>query len=296
MYNKFGMKDCGPQTAYNIVVGAQYDGVTEAMLKPPSEIAPAINNWFNTPHTMGEVLEMLALPGINVKAHKIMNGIDDFNTMKMIIEKVGVTYVLFDYGIKGKLNEEWWNSMKRIMNMGATWEQIETVLMNFATVPESPYHSYDEFYNAIRRYGLMFICSKQLGNTDGLERAETMYTYWDDIRTLFSLATFYPSHIETKKIIITGEILMVTTPDGKPYVDREDFIKYVNTISVQYGVLYKTSKAFNSSEFVIADSPSNTEKYREGMARGILITSDKFLQLIKQRLIDYKNSKNNSNI
>ena len=284
IYNSFGIMDFGPQSAYDYINIHNIHDVPGALVDCPKAIEENIVNWFNSYHTPGEVLEMLAIPGIGTKAHKIMNNINNFTEFNNAIDNVGTNHVLYECGLRGKLPDKYWELMLQFHETGGEWERFKNFLLKFSTTGVIPFNNYDEFFNEIKRAGLYQLCMIQLGGdgTDGMERAETMSCYWNEIQVISGMVKCYPNKIETRKIIITGDITKVTREDGLPF-DRLEFINYINSISSTYGVRYQNSTAFNSSEFIIADYPSNTRKYHMGLEKGNLVNSEEFLNIIRKR-------------
>ena len=79
-------------------------------------------------------------------------------------------------------------------------------------------------------------------------------------------------------VIMTGEIRNVVDDNGYVFKPRESFISWLNK---RYeGVITIKLGTVSSSDFVIADRPSSSSKYREGERTGKLITSDKLLLIL----------------
>lgn len=81
------------------------------------------------------------------------------------------------------------------------------------------------------------------------------------------------------KIAITGDITKCLDDNGHP-LTQEGFLEYANSKLADYSIQLMASKAFKEIVAVIADSPSNSEKYLAGKRRGILLTSDKLIPFI----------------
>lgn len=286
VYNTFGIMDFGPQSAYSYVVSNSIFGIPDALRKAPISIKGNIDRWLNSMHTAGELLELLAIPGIGSKAHKMLEGLPDFNSLCNAVNVYGTIIVLAKCGIMGKLNTTWWDAMLKFHEQCGPWEKFKGVLVKNSTTKNIPYDDYEEFFDDVKISGLSAVFERQLGGEgkDGRERAESVYLHWDEIEEIFTMTKCYPVNITTAKIIITGDIIKVTKPDGSMF-ERQEFINFINTLSLQYGVRYQNSVAFTAAEYIIADTPSNTRKYQMGMQKGNLITSDEFLKIIKERVV-----------
>ncbi len=285
VYNRFGIMNFGPRNAYDWVTTSGIKTVPEAIVRAPNSIKPAIQVWMASYHSAGEILEMLAIPGIGTKSHKMLQGINNLQYFQQAIEYYGVQRVMLKCGLQGQLRWEWWEALKEARAQGLSWEDFSGYILKNSQTGFVPYDSYQLFSDAITMEGLINIFEIQLGGQgrDAQNCAESVFTYWDEIKILFNMAKCLPSDIETRKIIITGDITQVTKPDGGMF-ERFEFIDFVNQIALEAGIRYQNSTAFTTSEFIIADYPSNTNKYRRGLEKGNLITSAEFLQLIKERV------------
>lgn len=65
---------------------------------------------------------------------------------------------------------------------------------------------------------------------------------------------------------------------------RKEFVKYCNEICYGKAEIIEAG-ASSKTKFVIADFPSDSSKYNYGQSKGILITSDKFIEYLKQEVI-----------
>ena len=111
VYSRFGLENLGPKFAYNWVVGTGIHSVPEALLNPPNDIANAILSWFDMPHTTGEIIEMLAIPGIGSKGTKMMGDIRNYKEFCAYIDVCGRQIVMHKCGFRGTLRPEWWNAL-----------------------------------------------------------------------------------------------------------------------------------------------------------------------------------------
>ena len=81
------------------------------------------------------------------------------------------------------------------------------------------------------------------------------------------------------KVAITGDITKCLDDNGCA-LTQEGFLEYANKKLEQHSIQLIASKAFSQIIAVVADSPSNSEKYLAGKRRGILITSDKLVDFV----------------
>lgn len=283
VYSYFGISDFGPQTAYTFVNSNNIKNIPDALQRAPYEIKNRVTEWFDSPHTMGQILELLSIPNINAKSHKMMDNIKDWKNFTLYVENFGVIKVLSKCGIVGRIKPEWWMAMKQVRLYGCSWEKWREYLIKSSVKDNIPYTSFEQFDADLRIEGLTELFQRQLGGSgrDGAERAEDIYLYWSEFEELCGMVTCFTGNIITQKIVITGDIINVKKSDGNLF-DRLEFVDYINKIAIKHGVQFENSVALKSTNFVIADYPSNTRKYVAGMARGLLISSDKFLERVKK--------------
>lgn len=107
-------------------------------------------------------------------------------------------------------------------------------------------------------------------------------TYLDDIKEAINLfkGNLTCNVYGTASIVITGSVF----PEGRP-MSRNEFIKYLNQLTLledgRQVLSVKECSAIQTCDVIIADSPSNSRKYRAGLERGVLMTSTDYVQLIK---------------
>lgn len=291
VYNRFGLMNAGAKFAYDWTVNCGLTGIPDALLKAPDTIKNNILAWLSVPHTPGEIIEMTGIPGIGTKSTKMMECVHNYNHFAEMIDVFGRQIVLFKCGIEGKVNPKWWSALVSAVKQGYSWEQLSGFILKNSKYDKLPYDTTQDFMDAVLYEGLSAIFRTTLGGTgrDGENCAESVFLYWEEVKSMFKICKCYPEKIETRKIIITGDITQIVKPDGNTY-ERQEFIDYINTFSVMAGIRYQNSTAFASSEFVIADYPSGTNKYRRGQAMGNLISSSDFVQLIKKRVKEYEES------
>lgn len=282
LYKRFDSNGIGNTVAEQYIKDNHIRNIVDALKRPPEQIADKVLLWAVQPHRSAEILQMMQLPGLGITCEKLMG---DYPSWKDFTE-----VVIFNG-----------------MNMYFTWNQIEVNMkflrklyscyVNRANVDfnavkgvlksafnhEMKFANWDEFYLATRDEGLTLICQNAITGTGKAAETvkETLLTFWDDITEMFEFCKCDDRPVEVFPIVITGDILKVRKPDGGMF-ERQEFIDYLNTFSRRKGIVYRDSHALKGTEFIVADTPSNTAKYRAGLESGKLITSDKLLQMYKE--------------
>lgn len=92
----------------------------------------------------------------------------------------------------------------------------------------------------------------------------------------------------------TGKITLEIAITGRVYINgahltKSDFVRLCNKVAVldngtQLFEVVQKSSATQSVNFVIADTPSNSAKYRVGKSRGILKTGQEFLNYLQEEV------------
>ena len=69
-------------------------------------------------------------------------------------------------------------------------------------------------------------------------------------------------------------------------MSRNEFVSYLNdltTLRDGYQLIeFRNCSALQTCNYVIADAPSSSRKYKAGQERGVLITSTEFVNSIKE--------------
>lgn len=100
----------------------------------------------------------------------------------------------------------------------------------------------------------------------------------------FGLTLRKTGHVEIE-IAITGRVYINGT-----HLTKDNFVKLCNRVSTlndgtQLFEIIQKSSAVQSISYVIADTPSNSAKYRAGQSRGILKTGQEFLNYLQEEVL-----------
>lgn len=117
-----------------------------------------------------------------------------------------------------------------------------------------------------------FLASRVGGAVLPAQLAEIMQIYDAELQLIEELVTPVQQQRSTIPIAITGAVLNVT--DAGKHITKDAYIRILNDIVRPIGMAFKRSDALASVAFIVADTKSNTAKYRKGLERGNLITSD----------------------
>lgn len=148
------------------------------------------------------------------------------------------------------------------------------------------YNSYMEFINALAASedGMQFMHARVNGDETLAVIIEILHDYMDCLKGITSLVTVRSKSDNVILIQITGHVLNVRSEDGSS-LTKDEYINVLNNIGIKGGYEFRMSSALQSVKFIVADTPSNTRKYRIGQERGVLVTSDKLLASIS-RLVE----------
>lgn len=148
----------------------------------------------------------------------------------------------------------------------------------------SGFNSIVDLVKALKEEGeLMFFFSR------GVKDLEKIKYLIDNLTTIlqFELAMQVPllkQGNQVRQIAVTGSVSV----DGIS-VSRNEFANYCNQIgSVGNVQLFNVNicKAFNSVEYVIADHPSSSRTYLEGLQRGIVITAQEYVDRLREEVVE----------
>lgn len=103
-------------------------------------------------------------------------------------------------------------------------------------------------------------------------------TYSKELLQITDLVKVRPKSKKVVLIQITGHILNVRDEDGGA-LTKDEYVRILNDVGSKIGYEFRRSDALKSVEFIVADTVSRTRKYLIGQERGVLVTSDKLLQV-----------------
>ncbi len=143
------------------------------------------------------------------------------------------------------------------------------------------FNSYMEFIDALAASedSMQFLRARVSGEETLAVVIDIMHDYTDSLKNITSLVTVRNKSDNIILIQITGHVLNVRAEDGSS-LTKDEYITVLNNIGIKGGYEFRMSSALQSVKFIVADTPSNTRKYRIGQERGVLVTSDKLLASI----------------
>lgn len=116
------------------------------------------------------------------------------------------------------------------------------------------------------------------GNVLPHQIKDTIRDYYQDLSEVTNLVKTVPESQHVIKIAATGGITSVKDDSGRAPT-REQFIRHLNNITRDAGIEFVQSSSYNSLSFVLADYPSSSAKYREGVSRNIVVPYNKLLRI-----------------
>lgn len=105
---------------------------------------------------------------------------------------------------------------------------------------------------------------------------EILTTYEQDLRGITDIVKPASQAKNVVLIAITGHL----TFNGG--CTKDTFVSLLNALAAPAGVEFRRSDALKSVKYIVADTPSNSRKYRIGMERGNLIDSSTLYLAVKQ--------------
>lgn len=278
VYTRYDSKGIGPATVYKYLEDNQIKNMYEALIRPPQLIQAQIQEWFNTPHNIGEVLYMLNLPGQGETIKSYFTKVADSKRFIHDIYTLAIGQLM---RYNGRTLDA--QGMRRLVDLYFQLD-FDSFKASFNKLSiDLECETKDEFDFHMFKNGVYWYLTK--GIPDGKaetarDLAETLAYYRNEFIHLLSTVKIDTPVSVICKIVITGDILNVTKSDGT-YYEREEFVAFLNTFTRPRGQMLVNSSALKSCDYVIADTPSSTNKYKAGKADNKLITSDAFLALVK---------------
>lgn len=133
---------------------------------------------------------------------------------------------------------------------------------------------YKDYTDAVEKAGGLwnFLYERVGGSVLPGQIAEILQIYDAELQLIEELVKPVQQERSVVPIAITGSVLNVT--DNGKHITKDTYVKILNDIVRPIGMAFKRSDALASVAFIVADTTSNTAKYRKGLERGNLITSD----------------------
>ncbi len=278
VYRRYDSKGVGPALVFKYIRDNEISNMYEALIKPPQLVQSQIQEWFNSPHSVGDVIKMLNLPGQGETVSGFFTNVLD---SKRFIHDVYSLAIGQELRVNGLFLDA--PKVRKVTDLYFELD-FETFKSSFEKRGINlECDSKEELDFVLFKNGLYWYITGGLGGSraeTARALSETLATYRKEFIFLLSRVKIDKPITNTCKIVITGDIINVTKRDGT-YYDREEFVAFLNEFTKPRGVLLLNSTALKSCDYVIADTPSNTNKYRAGKAENKLITSDVFLALVK---------------
>lgn len=146
--------------------------------------------------------------------------------------------------------------------------------------------SLEDFEDYLKKHNLdvvTYVSSLHgFGYVSATQIADTIEDFRSELEALPHLFNITFDCLETINIIVTGDIRNL------PYAfNRTEFGMYLNMVGEGI-VRVKIGKAHATAEYVVADVKSTSQSYTTGVMRGILITSDRMVEIVKERVSEVK--------
>ena len=149
------------------------------------------------------------------------------------------------------------------------------------------YTSTNMLKEAMEKYGTLNV----LDNLGIHDRKVAYYieTYFEDMIEVEKLFKRNIKYVvgDTIDIVVTGSV----APEGM-VMSRKEFVEYLNAISLDSNGLqlfnFNECTAVKTAPYIVADQPSGSRKYKEGLARGVLITSTELVSKVKEQVKLYE--------
>lgn len=181
-----------------------------------------------------------------------------------------------------------YNVIELIQQRNPTYSQLVEMLHipNFGTKAYKLFDGFDNFSDFLKAISKSdnasdFIKQRVGGDETANLVAQIIITYEHELREISKLIVVRPKAKRTILLQITGHILNVRSEDGRA-LTKDDYVYILNSIGREVGCEFRRSDALQSVSFIVADTASNTRKYRVGLERGILVSSDRLLESIKK--------------
>lgn len=239
----------------------------------------AVSDWLMLPHYIGDIITFLSIPYIGNSAKDIFPDMKTFNYVRDYLLFYGWTEL---YSLHGKKMDD----EKAIRSLNDIIVKYPNLYPQFkAKLEEQDLkiepNNMEDFANMLRTLGMSrYVRTRINGIKNSIKIAISLVDHFDELCYFVDKASIRSTVAEVHSIVITGDILMATYPDGTPFTSKQEYVDFINNIIADCGICYKLSTALVNTQYIIADTDAPTRKYMAGKQMNKLITSDAFLKNI----------------
>lgn len=269
----------GVESCRGYIGGYQLKSLIDAYEKCGEEYRKATDDWLSLPHYIGDIILYLSVPYVGNTAKDIFPDLESFNYVKDHLLHYGWT----EFYSLHKLHMDDENVINKLNNVLMSYPELfgtfksKLEAQGLTVEPDTA----EDFINALRTLGMSrYVRTRIGGSKNAAKIAISLIDHFDELVYFIGKANIRTTAAEVKCIVITGDVLRATYPDGTAFSSKQEYIDYINNIIADCGVCYKLSTALVSTDFVIADTDTPTRKYQAGKQMNKLITSDEFLARI----------------
>lgn len=290
------IKGIGEVSTLNIVQYCKFDNIVDALKSEYSR--DVFLSWASKPRHPSTILALLNLPGLNSgMSDKLFSYFSGWNEIKQARNiKYGYwafpsllgpekehpdrepsqserTKVIFEYLTKPGFMKEF--PFERFMN--------EIVLKYY--IPQQEYTCYEDIVDILSYKGLFYHVLCALGGTgaSATNVTDVLIQFWDEIELMFKQCKPISARMQEIIICITGQTSKSHKLDGSAF-ERVEFVDYLNNMFNPYMIRVKNGKALASCKYTVADYPSNSRSYENGLARGNLISSSGLIKMLADKV------------
>lgn len=277
----FNLKGIGGITAKNYVSAFNYETVVDALQSDLT--GEYFKQWASIPHHPGDILAMLALPGLsNATATKIFEALNSWEELIDLPEDT--RFHIFASQLRACMSERlealWKFGQDPKFREKYDWDYYMGLTHEFYGFVYNNIHSYEEWDKDLDVTTLQLKLLPVLGGTGtaALNAATVIYENKDEIDKMFSICKATPGRMQNLVIAITGDIRKIMCAQTNQAFERKQFVDYLNHLTYKYNVRVKNGKALESCQYVVADYPSSSRTYCAGMRRNNIISSSDLLR------------------
>lgn len=281
----FNLKGVGGITTQNYVSALNYETVVDALQSDLT--GEYFKQWAATPHHPGDILAMLALPGLsNATATKIFETVNSWEELIDLPENI--RFHVFASQIRANMSERleeiWKLGQDKEFRQKFGWDFFMELTQRFYRTTYPNIHSFEEWDRELDITTLQLKLLPALGGTGtaALNAATTIYENREEISKMFSICKATPGIAQNLIIAITGDIRKVISATTNQAFERKQFVDYLNNLVYKYNIRVKNGKALESCRYVVADYPTTSRTYCAGLRRNNIISSLDLLKGLEQ--------------
>lgn len=291
----FNLKGIGPEYIRGYINNNKITSVPEALTS--DLLKPSFDAWRMEPHTIGEIIKELAIPGFDSgKTEVLTDNFPNFTAFKYAVLVHATKFFCKEYHMQAsnefarKIGKYLFRTEEQEASGEVRIEDFNREISAYSEDYNKYKFSFTSFKNLDSYFidlGLELLFTENLSEKEGRNYTRAFQKYWPEMVEMFKLCEQRTINGVIVDIVISNDITRTSLPDGR-LPDKDEYVAYINKQLASEGIFVRHAKKRESCAFVVVDRRDGSKSEQAGRRRNNLIYSDELIP----KLIEYcKNRK-----